>query len=376
MFAIRTEKKSVFPMYNQQRIVHAPILALFVALFFSSTAFAATLSLNPSTGSYDVGSTIALEVLVDTEGKTINAVSGILAYSPATLRPTSIRTTDSVVTLWIQQPALSKQDGSVSFEGLILNPGFSGKGKIATVNFEVIGPGASNVSFSSGLTLANDGFGTNVLTRLSPAEFQFSGRTGETIARGDIEQLPFDPNELVMGSLRPPVVTNYTARPKTIKDFFVQGVTYPNAEVELWIQHPAGEPELITVATDGAGNFSYRYGSKTNLIPLLQAAAVSSVSGSLRGIPYRFWLAAVVNGTETPPTQAFEMTVGGIGIPELLLMVIILLILGVVALLIFEMFLLRRVYDRDDRHNRDDEPRGDERVVKNSIQSQPPFITK
>lgn len=333
-----------------------------MSLFFSFNAHAATLSLNPSTGSYAVGSTVALDVLVDTEGETINAVSGTLAYPAESLRPTSIRTSDSVVTLWIQQPALSRNTQSVSFEGLILNPGFSGKGKVATIHFEVIGPGASGVSFSSGLTLANDGFGTNVLSRLLPAQFQFTGSAGEKIARGDIEELPFDPNELVTGTLRPPVVTNYTARPKTIKDFFVQGVTYPNAEVDLWIQHPAGEPERVTIATDGAGNFSYRYGSKTNVIPLLQAAALSSLSGSLRGIPYRFWLAASVNGAETPPTQAFEMTVGGIGIPELLLMIIILLILGIVALLVFEMYLLRRVYDRDesgahDREESNDEPK-------------------
>lgn len=335
-------------MYNQQRRILFLILAAFMYLCVPVFSHAASLSLNPSQGSFAVGSSISLEVLVDTEGNTINAVSGALSYPKESLRPTSIRTTDSIVTLWIQQPALSKQDGSIAFEGLVLNPGFSGKGKVATINFEVVGPGASRISFSSGLTLANDGFGTNVLTRLSPAEFQFTGKEGQKIAKGEIEDLPFDPNELVMGSLRPPVVTNYTARPKTIKDFFVQGVTYPNAEVELWIQHPAGEPELVVVATDGAGNFSYRYGSKTNVIPLLQAAALSSLSGTLRGLPYRFWLAAVVNGTETPPTQAFEMTVGGIGIPELLLMVIILLILGVVALLIFEMFLLRRVYDHDE----------------------------
>lgn len=354
MYGVRTENDSESGS-NKRRVRTAlQTLVFFVAVFFSYSAHAATLSLNPSSGSYTVGSNISLDVLVDTQGQTINAVSGTLTYPAGSLTPTSIRTTDSVITLWIQQPALSRRDGSVSFEGLILNPGFSGKGKVATINFEVIGPGASDISFSSGLTLANDGFGTNVLTQLSPALFQFTGSAGEKIARTEIEQLPFDPNELVMGSLRPPVVTNYTARPKTIKDFFVQGVTYPNAEVQLWIQHPAGEPELVTVVTDGAGNFSYRYGSETNVIPLLQAAALSSLSGSLRGIPYRFWLAAVVNATETPPTQAFEMTVGGIGIPELLLMVIILLILGVVALLIFEMFLLRRVYDRDEEHGETD----------------------
>jgi hypothetical protein len=323
-------------------------LSIIAWLFFSAPVYSATLSLNPSTGSYVVGSSVALEVIVDTEGETINAVSGSLEYPTESLRPTSIRTSDSVINLWIQQPSISKISNTVFFEGLILNPGFSGKGKVATIYFEVIGPGISKVSFSSGLTLANDGFGTNVLSRLLPAQFQFIGSAGEKIVRGEIEELPFDPNELVTGRLRPPVVTNYTERPKTMKDFFVQGVTYPNAEVDLWVQHPIGEPERITIATVGAGNFSFRYDSKTNVIPLLQASALSSLKSSLRGIPYRFWLSAVVNGVETPPTQAFEMTVGGIGIPELLLLIIILLILGVVALLIFVMYLLRRMYDRDE----------------------------
>ncbi len=327
-----------------------------VALLFVPCvqADASSLFLNPSSGTYAVGSIIPVDVIVDTNGETINAISGTLVFPKALVVPTSVKKNDSIVTLWIQQPSISAETSEVSFEGLVLNPGFSGRGKVLTVYFEVRATGSPVISFSSGLTLANDGFGTNVLETLADARYEISG-VSSPIVRGDDGkmELPVDPSALVLGSLRPPVVTGYTNRPDSLKDFFVQGVTYPNAEVHIWLKHPAGEPKQYTIASDEAGNFSYRYGSTKNLVPLMQAAVLSGLSGSLRGIPYQFWLGAVVEGVETPPTQAFEVTVGGIGIPEMLLMVIILLILGVVGLLVFEMILLRRVYEHDHEEHRE-----------------------
>ncbi|MCR4274978.1 MAG: hypothetical protein NUW02_02940 [Candidatus Campbellbacteria bacterium] len=326
-----------------------PILfLLFSVLTPVSMARASSLFLNPSSGTYAVGSIIPVDVIVDTDGKTINAISGTLEFPEGVVKPTSVKKNDSIVTLWIQQPSISAERSEISFEGLVLNPGFSGRGKVLTVYFEVLGTGSPVIAFSSGLTLANDGFGTNILETLADARYEISGISSPIVRGTDGKtELPLDQSSLVLSSLRPPVITGYTNRPKNLADFFVQGVTYPNAKVNIWLKLSSGDPKQYTIASDEAGNFSYRYGSTKNLVPLLQATVLSGLGGSLRGIPYQFWLGAVVEGVETPPTQAFEVTVGGIGIPEMLLMVIILLILGVVGLLVFEMILLRRVYEHD-----------------------------
>jgi hypothetical protein len=319
-----------------------------------SVARASSLFLNPSTGTYAVGSIIPVDVIVDTEGKTINAISGTLEFPEGMVQPTSVKKNDSIVTLWIQQPSISTHTSEISFEGLILNPGFSGRGKVLTVYFEVIATGSPVIAFSSGLTLANDGFGTNILETLADARYEVSGVSSPIVRSTDGKtELPLDPSSLVLSSLRPPVITGYTNRPKNLADFFVQGVTYPNAQVNVWLKPPSGDPAQYTIASDEAGNFSYRYGSTKNLVPLLQAAVLSSLSGSLRGIPYQFWLEAIVGGVATPPTQAFEVIVGGIGISEILLVVLVLLVLGVVGLLIFEMILLRRRTSKDTRIKQD-----------------------
>jgi hypothetical protein len=321
-------------------------LLLLSFLLWVPSAHAASLFLNPSNGTYAVGSVISVDILVNTEGETVNAISGDIAYPPSILSPVSVDTNNSIVTLWVARPTAVPKGGLVSFEGLILNPGFLGEGRVATVRFEVLDSGVANMVFDSGSVLANNGYGTNIARALVPATFTLSGNTSDRIAAGN-PSLPVDPNKLVLDTLRPPVVTNYTSTPKTLRDFFVQGITYPNAGVKLWIKGSTGNPQEFTLSADGAGNFSYRYSANQSVVPLLQAAALDAVTGALHGIPYRFWLAASVDGTDTPPTQSFEMTVGGIGIPELLLMIIVLLIIGVAALVAFEMVLLRRVYEHD-----------------------------
>ena len=49
---------------------------------------ASSLFLNPSSGTYAVGSIIPVDVIVDTEGKTINAISGTLGFPEGIVRPT------------------------------------------------------------------------------------------------------------------------------------------------------------------------------------------------------------------------------------------------------------------------------------------------
>ncbi len=306
----------------------------FVATVPTHRATASSFILNPSSGSYIVGSMIPVAIFVDTEGVNINAVSGELVYSADVLRPASIRISDSLVNLWIRQPSVVGQGGKITFEGLILNPGFSGRGKIAMINFEVYAPGEATVAFTSGMTLANDGFGSNILSRLSDATFDTRGAVGDTIARGDSSELPIDPSELVFDSLRPPVVTSYTVRPKSFDEFFVQGVTYPDAVVTMRIADTADTIETVEILADAAGNFSYHHDA-VSTSPLLQANALSVAQEIIRGKRYRFWLTAKVQDAETEPTQMFQLIIGGFSTSEILLGVLIVLGLCIGALLMY-----------------------------------------
>jgi Bacterial Ig-like domain len=133
---------------------------------------AAALMVSPKAGSYDVGSTFSVGIVVNASDVAFNAVSGKLAFPQDTLEVVSISKASSVISLWVQEPSFSNSAGSVSFEGIVLNPGYKGSsGKVVTVNFRVKKTGTANVSFIAGEILANDGNGTSILSSLGTGSY-------------------------------------------------------------------------------------------------------------------------------------------------------------------------------------------------------------
>lgn len=143
-----------------------PVLGLASFLFFGSysAAQAASLSISPASGSYSVGDAFSVNVLVSSPAQAINAISGSLVFPADKLQITSISKTSSVVNFWVQEPAYSNTAGTVDFEGVILNPGFTGvSGRVITIGFKSKSSGIASISYSSGSVLANDGVATNIL---------------------------------------------------------------------------------------------------------------------------------------------------------------------------------------------------------------------
>ncbi len=140
----------------------------------AQSARAATLQVSPASGSYQIGDTLRVAVTVTSSAQAINAVSGVLSFPTDKLQFLSATKDGSIMTIWAQDPAYAEagSTGTVSFEGVVPNPGFTGSaGKILTVAFRVKAVGAANLTFSSASVLANDGMGTNVLTSFAPGVF-------------------------------------------------------------------------------------------------------------------------------------------------------------------------------------------------------------
>lgn len=139
-------------------------------------AHAANLYFSPSSGSYAVGANFSVSVYVSSADQIMNAASGIISFPHDKLEVTSLSKTGSIFTLWVQEPSFSNNAGTVNFEGIVLNPGFTGAmGKIITINFKIKTAGIALINFSSGSVLANDGKGTNILTNLGDAQFSLGG---------------------------------------------------------------------------------------------------------------------------------------------------------------------------------------------------------
>lgn len=169
------------------------LLSTLVILVYPVKTFADTLFISPSSGNYTEGQAFSVRVAVSSTRQAINAVSGTLSFPSDLLQVTSISKGSSILTLWVQEPSYSNARGTVSFEGVVPNPGFSGSdGRVVTVNFRVIKSGTAKLSFSNGSLLANDGYGTNVLKNIGTANFNLSPKpvTTPTTIETKPEEVP------------------------------------------------------------------------------------------------------------------------------------------------------------------------------------------
>ena len=141
----------------------------FVAFFMYVTlglqgASAANLTISPSSVTTRVGKTFSVDLVVSNNIDAINAASALITYPQDTLSVVSISKTGSFITLWAEEPAFSNEKGTVTLEGVALNPGFNkATGKIVTITFKALQEGNVSITVKSGSVLANDGNATDVL---------------------------------------------------------------------------------------------------------------------------------------------------------------------------------------------------------------------
>ena len=166
-------------------ILYLAIFGLFFA--FPTGAFAATLNFSPPSGAYKVGNTFSVSVNVESTDQAMNAASGIVSFPWDKLEVISISKQGSIFSLWPTEPLFSNSAGTVNFEGIVLNPGYTGaSGKILMITFRARSAGQANLSFSSGSVLANDGTGTNILNGMRVAVFTFTS-AGESTPAPQVE---------------------------------------------------------------------------------------------------------------------------------------------------------------------------------------------
>ncbi len=149
-------------------------LTVFFFLFSVSLAAAATLQLNPSTGSYTSGQTFTTTVRVQPDGKSINAVEATLKFDPALLSVVGVGKEGSAFSLWTVEPTFSNSAGTINFGGGSPSP-FSSVSNLVTVTFRAVKEGSAAVSFSAASILAADGRGTDVYETSAASTFTIGG---------------------------------------------------------------------------------------------------------------------------------------------------------------------------------------------------------
>lgn len=152
--------------------LRAYLFALVAILFLApAMASAATLGFSPLAATVGAGASFTETMIVTSADQTMNAISGNISFPPDLLQVASITKANSVLSLWAQEPVYSNTEGTISFSGIVPNPGFIGsRGQVLTIQFRArkAGTGAILISPSSEV-LANDGNGTNILAGIQSA---------------------------------------------------------------------------------------------------------------------------------------------------------------------------------------------------------------
>ena len=148
-----------------------PVIILLLFLLLPLAAYAGTIYINPSSGTYEVGSRITFRIVASSATPPFNAVSGVLSYPTSLFAVDSVSKGGSVLDFWVTEPSVSRSAGTIKFEGVALN-GFNGSsGTILTVNLRALKTGTGKLSFQSGQILANDGQGTDITGALNGGSF-------------------------------------------------------------------------------------------------------------------------------------------------------------------------------------------------------------
>ncbi|MEZ4103267.1 MAG: hypothetical protein R3B55_01760 [Candidatus Paceibacterota bacterium] len=188
--AIRRIKKNIKNVF----------IVLLISVFsFPATSLAASLSVLPSSGTYEKGKVFSVSIFVSSPDQAMNAASAVIKFPSDKLQVTSISKAGSIIDFWAQEPSFSNAIGEIKLDGIVLTPGFKGNsGKILTINLKGKNAGPADVKIFSSSVLANNGLGTNILINSASASFNISEvefKEPEVIKVDDLK--PIEPEDTV-----------------------------------------------------------------------------------------------------------------------------------------------------------------------------------
>ena len=150
-----------------KKITLLGILGLLAFCLLAPSVYAdhgATLSLTPSTGTFVVGSTFDVSLMLDTNGVDMNAVAAFLKFPSDKLQVISSSAGKSVVTLWSVPPRFNNQNGTIELQGVVTGGLNATNALITTITFRVRGTGSAIISIADeSRVLKHDGSGTDFL---------------------------------------------------------------------------------------------------------------------------------------------------------------------------------------------------------------------
>ncbi len=169
---------------------------LLLSFVFMQRAFAADLSIVPQSLTVEEGRPFTVSFYVSGNTASLNAVSAKFSYSKELIKFNSFSRVGSILQMWSVEPKVDSALGSGSFEGVILNPGFSDeRGLLLKASFMPLKDGDAAIKILSGNIYANDGdatdltsaFGKTTVTIIKKRETVANRHTGSEVI-GNLEK--------------------------------------------------------------------------------------------------------------------------------------------------------------------------------------------
>lgn len=159
--------------YKLLSVAISIIAVLGLWIWFAATTQAATFSVTPATGTYSVGSTFDVSVMVNTEGESVNALQMQLSFPPDKLQLVSPQVGNSVIQIYTTPPRFDNAAGTVDIVGGIPYGINVNSGMVAKLTFRVRSLGVATLRFTGdSQILLNDGQGTNALNNTVGASYK------------------------------------------------------------------------------------------------------------------------------------------------------------------------------------------------------------
>lgn len=143
------------------------ILFFLITVLLPLPAFAAEIYFGTHTKEAGINQYVEVGVFLNTEGESINAMEGTLSFPASLLAPREIRSGNSIISFWIEQPFLER-DGEFRFSGAIPGGYTGNSGYLFSAIFQTKSEGEVVLDVSGARTLLNDGEGTVASFHSSP----------------------------------------------------------------------------------------------------------------------------------------------------------------------------------------------------------------
>lgn len=156
-----------------------------------SSVSAAEMSIQSVQSTFSVGNNFSLDINLDTQSESVNAIEGELIFDDSILELKEVKDGNSQINFWVDKPKLISA-GRISFSG-ITPGGLLGKDKfLFSVVFSPKKIGSSLVTLNNLKVLKNDGRGTLLKTESLSFKMSVYNQESSQMALGVDSQKPED----------------------------------------------------------------------------------------------------------------------------------------------------------------------------------------